>query len=307
MGLRRTLRNLVSNIRGHWLFALSSLSTIIFIAYFFKHVPPPGYSATALAVVAVIISVHAKIETWQKIVWLCLILLLLRIEIISITRSIQEAREQNKLQMKRFDEIHTAQLLEFDATLNKFNETTQRLITLSESMNTLASMSRSNLDATTGNGSIPCVIPDVHAAFPNNDGVVTLPVTIVNKGKFNLSAVSVGFIESSTSKNAQSGEMINIGTLAPGIIKYLPTDLNPDVDSGSHIYQFTIFTQNGNYTEYLFVKHVKSNDDWKDWKYIYYLQKWAAYNPKDLDKNGFLHPLVSSTLVSGCSNKYNWD
>jgi hypothetical protein len=90
-------------------FVLMQIGLIGVCAYFWHHLPPPGWSIAIVAFVAAAMTIHPDIKAWHKALWMVLIGALLVLEFKSIRKDRADTEE-------RFASILTNQNKTFQAT-----------------------------------------------------------------------------------------------------------------------------------------------------------------------------------------------
>ena len=206
MNIDQRLNKLPLFVTRHWPFTLLQCGTAVWLGWWLRHLPPPGYAIGLLAVLAAAMTLHVDMRNWQKAVWMLLIGGCLFLEF----RAIEHDRTENdsavtkarKEENDRFDQIAQSMKRSMANNQEQFN----------------ATMTRTNriLDNVTGGTSYAVLLPDTFGQDKE------LPLMIENHGENVLTGVSVMV----TFWGAYAGKVpefilnavnnrINVGTLAP--------------------------------------------------------------------------------------------
>jgi hypothetical protein len=117
-----------SYLRHQWFFNLVQLAGVGCAIHWWRHLPVPGYAIGVLAVLAAVMSVHGKMQRWQKVMWMLLIGAFLLLEFRAIdkdrtdfARGDSSRRQQETQQFQSIANGLTASLEQsqrhFDATM----------------------------------------------------------------------------------------------------------------------------------------------------------------------------------------------
>jgi hypothetical protein len=274
------------------------ISAVFCLRWTFFHVPPPGYSIGALAVVAGLMSVR-EMKVLGKITWVVLLICLLITEF----RAINKDRAENERQQREFFEEQKAGFTGIATQAsNNFAGTTAGLTTaingLKGVLNTtegVARLSRENLEELSGAGAHPCVVPQ---PAPNGSAI---PLVIWNRGKHVLTGVEVRLLSSQEFLDGHSilyKPSVNIGTLRYEWPKPIPEPILPIPDEkGIASYQIEIWTQNGFYVEVINFTRGRHNQ----WSSQYWLTNQAV-TWKDGKRVGMMGSLVPDCKMAEWSD-----
>ena len=163
--------------------ALCGLGSVLYLI----HLPPPGYAVAVVAGVAAAMSVHGQMKSWQKVVWMALIGVLLVIETRAISAdraaSNEAARVAREKQDDKFAEVLKAQKEQFSCianglarAINSSNE--QFRVTLKNGEKLFGKAEETVSTLTGGNGF--CFID-----------LFTLGMVAIHKGRFSLYDVNI--------------------------------------------------------------------------------------------------------------------
>jgi hypothetical protein len=223
--------------------------------WYFRSTPSPGKAIGALTVVAGVMSVR-EMKVPGRILWVCLLILFLRIEF----RAINKDREENDAKQAAFFQ---AQQAGFKSIANQakedFKQTTAGLNSSIRSLSELLGATQKVVENVTGGTSFAYVYPS---------GLDPMILNIHNDGKQILSGVTVkiwpvvrgecgpGTADDCIQDMTQSFKPVEVGTLSPEWGDILPNGLmqpkfNPE---GTASYTILIHTQNGGTTESLHLR-----------------------------------------------------
>jgi membrane protein implicated in regulation of membrane protease activity len=104
----------------HRVFLVIQICLCLVAYHFWRHLPVPGWSVALIAFVAAAMSVHQAMDSWQKILWMVIIAVLLIVELRAISNdreaSQQQALQDRKNQDESFKKVRDAQDKDFSAT-----------------------------------------------------------------------------------------------------------------------------------------------------------------------------------------------
>jgi hypothetical protein len=198
----------------HWLFDLVQIVAIAILAYWWWHLPAPGYAIGALALLAAAMSLDAKMGSWHKVVWMLLIGASLLLEFRAIDK---DRADYAKAEANRTIKEHQ----QFQSIANGIKET------ISNSNQQYATtMSRFNktLNTITGDGSY-CYFTFDLGGTPG----------LVHKGNYTLYDLHANFLDAKQSFIVGTewllGSPLVIGDFSAGSGRFIPgvnkpTDLN---------------------------------------------------------------------------------
>jgi hypothetical protein len=165
-----------------WGLPLSGVCAVLFATLWPQS---PGVSIGLLALAAGIMSVRPKMHFAEKLTWIIVLIAFAILEVRSIRRSDQEAREYRDSQNQAFKEIATDLKASMSNSAGQYQSTIIRLegvLGETEKLNALAQRSLENI---TGGDSYIAMIPDV--AYSGND----ITFSVINRGKAILAGASV--------------------------------------------------------------------------------------------------------------------
>ena len=213
------LNQLLLFLARHWFFFLVQCSASVWVGWWLRYLPPPGYGIGLLAVLAAAMSLHVEMRNWQKAVWMLLIGACLFLEFRAIEHDRTENNSANTKarneENEKFDQIAQSMKRSIANNQEQFN----------------ATMTRTNriLDNVTGGTSYAVLLPDTFGQDKE------LPLMIENHGENVLTGVSVMV----TFWGAYAGKVpdfilnavnnrINVGTLGPEERLWLDGKLRTD-------------------------------------------------------------------------------
>jgi len=214
----------------------------------------------------------------EKIAWTLLLLGFLVVEFRSLDK--EHAANEELQNASRYDqEFNLLKLLlanqrDFDATMKKSGD----ILDTTKQVGTLA---QENLESITGEGSVPCIVPQSHAVVNGR-----VPLVVWNRGHNNLTGVEVRLLSQAEFLDQESifyKPPAELGTLRFEWPKSLPEGVVPILESnGVANYIAEIWTQNGYYTEVINFRRGKYT---LPWAYQYWLNKQFGFPPKQSLKN----------------------
>jgi hypothetical protein len=279
--------------RRQWFGWLLILAFVLLYILWARHIPSPGKSVAALAALAALMAFRSEAGGFEKFVCMLVLIAFLLLEFQSIDQERLEAAYKEGVirdaETKHFAEIAQGiedtlrnSELQFRATMEKENSVLATTQTVGE-------LTKRNLESVSGEGSVPCIIPQSHAVVNG-----TVPLVVKNAGLNNLTGVEVRLLSLPEFLDGASlfyKRPAELGTLRTEWAKPLPDGITPIPDKdGIAYYIAEIWTQNGYYSE---VINFRRGKYLLPWAYQYWLQKRQLRVPPT--KTDFeLQKLVSS-------------
>lgn len=288
------LKTIKSRGIHHWFFAAVQLGTAVWITWWLKHLPPPGYAAGLLAFLAANMTVHEKMRNWHKAGWMLLIGACLFVEFRAVERDRfqhdAEVRQTRDEQNRQFAQIAKGIQDSIDKSQQQFD----------------ATMSRTShvLNNITGGSSYAVVLPETFGEDKD------LPLMIENHGKNVLTGVSVMFSLWGAFAGKVPDYILNavnnraiVGTIGPHERQWLNTSLLMDnlaeVDQdGEHVRcaYILIYAQNFSSQEFLWFKR-------RDGKWLF---KYAIYRSFTKKEQNVLAKSKGKEVPNNLLEKIDW-
>jgi hypothetical protein len=151
--LRRATEHLRENRIWPYLFRVTQVGSLLLFLRWWWHIPPPGYAVGVLAVLAAVMSLHieAKMQSWEKSLWMLLMgsFLVLEFKAIRQDRTEQDSKHQTELAAQAEKNKETIETI-----LRTHNEAMaqnqKQFIDTVSKMNGLADKSEKNIDLAAG-------------------------------------------------------------------------------------------------------------------------------------------------------------
>jgi hypothetical protein len=290
--------------KSNKIFLLLELSFIPFALWWipYRHLPAPGWAVAFVAGAAAFMSVHDAMKGWQKAIWMVLIGAFLLTELRAINKdraeSQHQAAEDRKNQDIAFATVLRGQNEEFNSMVRGFTDTYIKVDGVLKTTSSVARIAKSNLDALTGQGSVPCAIPKPDPVYSS-----VMPLNIVNIGQNNLTDVemTINAPEDSAVFSLHSSlafsAPISIGTLKPFTPKAIFNRISlVHVGRKPVEYRIDIWTQNGHYIEDLWIR---STFVIEDYAFKYTMAKEVEKVPIVIPRSIKPEPM-ETTRVSKC-------
>jgi hypothetical protein len=261
-----TLSALSDHLRHHWFFLMVQLCAVGFAAYWWRHLPAPGYAIGVLAVLAAVMSIHSEMRRWHKAVWMLLIGAFLFLEF----RAIDQDRRDNETKeagIRKEERSSFAAILKQNQ--DQFDKTMNNLSSIIQSSADVAKLSKENVDELTGGNSYAVVVPIMHPINAQNDFRLVAYVA----GTHRLSDVQIYVTklpdkEFGTKKYWEdflAGKLpppVFAGTLNPSINQLLPSTVNLS-SPGITEYVINVFARNRSTVETLRMRLNSSSNRWE--------------------------------------------
>ena len=145
----------------------------------------PGISVGILALAAGIMSVRPKMHFPEKLAWVIVLIAFAVLEVLSIRRSDQEARDYRDSQNVTFSGIATDLKASITNSAGQYNSTIAHVDDVLTQTEKLDALAKSSLENITGGDSFIAMIPDI--AFSGDE----ITFSVVNRGKSILAGTSV--------------------------------------------------------------------------------------------------------------------
>src|ERR1035438_6903471 len=130
MGKDQQLKQAFSVLKHSWPFFLVQCAAVVWLGWWLRYIPPPGYAIGLLAVLAAAMSVQVEMRGWQKAAWLLLIGGCLFLEFRAIeqdrTKHDREAKEVRKEEHDKFEQIAQSIELSIANSQEQFSTTMAR-------------------------------------------------------------------------------------------------------------------------------------------------------------------------------------
>jgi len=254
-----------------WTLVLAGIGLALWVGFYPKS---PGVSIGLLAGVAGIMSVRLKMHPAEKFAWVAVLVAFTILEVHAIKVSDQKNEDTRTAQNKAFGLIADGLKTSIETSRTQYKSTIDHVNGVLTTTQTVARLSKENLENITGGDSYAYVYPD----FTEGQNV-SFDWKIHNFGKNSLSGVTVkinpvmmGSLLPFGNKNQMASgqpDVIDVGTLPPNIGQSIYHLFRPNVLS----YMIYIQAQNGITTELLFLRPEKNS-------YAYKLEVWTKASGK---------------------------
>jgi hypothetical protein len=145
----------------------------------------PGVSIGLLALAAGVMSVRPKMPFREKLIWVLVLIAFTVLEVRSIKRNDQEAREYRDSQNRAFNEIANDLKASIASSAGQYRSTIEHVDGVLTQTETIDALARTSLENITGGDSYIAMIPDV--AYSGDE----ITFSVINRGKSMLAGATV--------------------------------------------------------------------------------------------------------------------